>query len=236
MTSIVIRTVSAVDAIEYQLRQNILNSTWAPGEKIPSEKELGKLFDVSRLPTREAIARLTALGMPVPQGKGVFVESSVRESGLSDVLSPLFLGENPTRSRKLMETRAFLEGEIAAKAAVHLNPKAIEKLQSFLDIPSSAVASAEAFADFDQAFHTHLARMADNEFLYHLYHSLSPSIHKFLIEFGTNRKVRRSALERHEEIVLAVCKGQPEKARKAAHGHLIPCLDTHFGNLKTKVS
>ncbi len=44
MTSMVIQTVSTVDAIEAQFRQNILDGAWAPGEKIPSEKELGNLL------------------------------------------------------------------------------------------------------------------------------------------------------------------------------------------------
>ena len=113
----VIQTVSTVDAIEAQFRQKILDGTWVSGDKIPSEKELRNHLGVSRLPIREAIARLTGLGMlRSVQGKGVFVESRVRESGLSDALIPIFLEKPPHLYRQLVEARALLEGEIAALA------------------------------------------------------------------------------------------------------------------------
>lgn len=233
MTSMVIQTVSTVDAIEAQFRKNILDGAWAPGEKIPSEKELGNLLGVSRLPIREATARLKALGMfRSVQGKGVFVESRVRESGLSDALIPIFLEKPPHLYRQLVEARALLEGEIAALAANNGTEEEKEELSSFLDFPASAVTTATAFAEYDNAFHVHLAKMAKNDFLYFLFRSLCPYICKFLEEFGTSREVRSSALSRHEDLVDAVVKGQPERARRAAHSHLIPCLDTYFGKVE----
>ncbi len=233
----VIQTVSVVDAVEAQLRQKILDGTCAPGDKIPSEKELGTLFGVSRLPIREAIARLTALGLlRSVQGKGVFVVSRARESGMSDALIPIFLEKSPELTRQLVQTRALLEGEIAALACKNGPKEEKEELRSFLNFPASVVTTAEAFAEYDNAFHIYLAKMAKNDFLYFLFRSLCPYICKFLVEYGTNRKVRTSALNRHEELVEAVVRGQPEKARKAAQSHLIPCLDSYFGKVKTKVS
>ena len=46
------------DEIAQQLRARILNESLAPGQRLPTEQELGAQFGVSRNVVREAIARL----------------------------------------------------------------------------------------------------------------------------------------------------------------------------------
>ena len=46
-----------------QLKYNIISGAWPPGTKIPSELELAKLFNVSRVSIREAIHRLMGMGV-----------------------------------------------------------------------------------------------------------------------------------------------------------------------------
>ncbi|MBO5544082.1 MAG: winged helix-turn-helix transcriptional regulator, partial [Oscillospiraceae bacterium] len=41
--------------IHNQIREAILNGTYKPGDKLPSEKELCEIFNVSRVPVREAL-------------------------------------------------------------------------------------------------------------------------------------------------------------------------------------
>lgn len=62
----------------YQIKQTIknwiLNKEFSPGEKIPSENELGEKFNVSRLTVRQAISQLVQEGFLISRrGEGTFV-------------------------------------------------------------------------------------------------------------------------------------------------------------------
>jgi GntR family transcriptional regulator len=62
----------------FQLRSFILDrigaGEWKPGDRLPSESELGSLFGVSRTTVRQALGELTAQGLLTRiQGKGTFI-------------------------------------------------------------------------------------------------------------------------------------------------------------------
>ena len=48
--------------LEELLREGIEDGTWLPGEPIPSERELSKIHELSRMTVRRAIDRLVAAG------------------------------------------------------------------------------------------------------------------------------------------------------------------------------
>ena len=60
--------------ISEQLKAQIEAGQYAPGERLPSEFDLGEVFGVSRTTIRRAIANLIQQGLVTPQqGKGIFV-------------------------------------------------------------------------------------------------------------------------------------------------------------------
>jgi GntR family transcriptional regulator len=70
--------LSALLPAYYQIKQTIknwiLNKEFNPGEKIPSENELGEKFNVSRLTVRQAISQLVQEGFLISKrGEGTFV-------------------------------------------------------------------------------------------------------------------------------------------------------------------
>lgn len=70
--------MSTLLPVYYQIKQTIknwiLNKEFNPGEKIPSENELGEKFNVSRLTVRQAISQLVQEGFLISKrGEGTFV-------------------------------------------------------------------------------------------------------------------------------------------------------------------
>jgi len=63
------------------LRKNILLGTWKAGQKIPTEKELSRIFGVSIAVVRQAVSLLVEEGFLIKrQGKGTFVvDSRIRQ-------------------------------------------------------------------------------------------------------------------------------------------------------------
>ncbi|MGF1457817.1 MAG: GntR family transcriptional regulator [Leptolyngbyaceae cyanobacterium] len=61
-------------AISEQLKAKIESGQYRPGERLPSEFDLGEIFEVSRTTIRKAIANLIQQGLvTTQQGKGIFV-------------------------------------------------------------------------------------------------------------------------------------------------------------------
>jgi DNA-binding GntR family transcriptional regulator len=61
-------------AISEQLKQKIEAGAYEPGSRLPSEFDLGEIFEVSRTTIRKAIANLIQQGLvTTQQGKGIFV-------------------------------------------------------------------------------------------------------------------------------------------------------------------
>src|SRR5688572_27123761 len=58
-----VRRVRSFDDVVTHVRDGILDGTVAPGERLPSERELCELFGVSRPTVREALRALEAVGL-----------------------------------------------------------------------------------------------------------------------------------------------------------------------------
>ena len=80
--SLIDRNPSLADVLAKRLSEEIAAGQLKPGEKLPTEQQLGERFGVSRPIVREAIGRLKHDGLVVSrQGAGVFVV----ESGIPSV-------------------------------------------------------------------------------------------------------------------------------------------------------
>ncbi|MDX1267006.1 MAG: GntR family transcriptional regulator, partial [Oceanisphaera sp.] len=77
------------DRVFDQIRELIISGRLAPGDRLPPERELTGLLDVSRSSVREAILKLECLGF-VEQchGEGTFVRS-VTETPLTEFFKEL---------------------------------------------------------------------------------------------------------------------------------------------------
>ncbi|WP_220183179.1 GntR family transcriptional regulator [Sphaerisporangium album] len=74
--------------VERSLRLRIDAGEWRPGEKLPTEGELGKAYGVSRVTVRQALARLVDRGALVrEQGRGTFVRDTSLTAGARGVTS-----------------------------------------------------------------------------------------------------------------------------------------------------
>ncbi|MCG7408699.1 GntR family transcriptional regulator [Paenibacillus sp. ACRRX] len=60
--------------LKHSIKQRIVNEEWGSGTAIPSERELGKMFHLSRTTIRQAIGELVVEGvLEKKHGKGTFV-------------------------------------------------------------------------------------------------------------------------------------------------------------------
>src|SRR5215213_8947126 len=104
------------DKVAEMMLDTILSNRLNVGDRLPSERELGEQFGVSRTVVREAVRALVAKGViEVRSGSGLRVAAvdadSVRES------MSLFLRGGAIDFDKVNEVRSLLEVHIAGLAA-----------------------------------------------------------------------------------------------------------------------
>ena len=230
-----IAPVTTTDAVVAHLKERLRRGEFPPGGMLPSERELKEQLGVSRLTLREALARLSALGIiRVAHGKGSFVAERPSPAALHDALVPLLPRDDPDRWRELAEARALVEGDLAARAARRRTVEDLARLRMILDAPPEDLDDPHAFAERDLSFHREVARIAGNTFLSVMWEALASEILVFLAEAAVDRAARRAALRRHRPLLEAVAARDAEAARSLSRTHIEPFLAYYEKVLKKK--
>jgi GntR family transcriptional regulator len=101
-------------------KEKIENGEWSAGTQIPTEDDLCKMYDVSKVTVREAIQELVREGsLKRQQGKGTFVTYSVPQQGLGMRLrlTEDIYGEGVTVKKEIIE-RGWREPSEDVRAAL----------------------------------------------------------------------------------------------------------------------
>lgn len=113
------RRENLCDQVVANLLHSLKTSTIVPGERLPTEPELAKQFNVSRTVIREAVGKLRALNIvTVRQGDGTYV-NPVNLSNLLEPLLPL-INLSGAEEQEIMETRLFLEPGVVKTCALRV--------------------------------------------------------------------------------------------------------------------
>ncbi|WP_028841561.1 GntR family transcriptional regulator [Thermodesulfobacterium hveragerdense] len=87
------------------LKKKIESGEWKPGSKIPTEEQLCKMFNVSRVTVRNALLELVRHGYLIrKQGKGTFVRKNLILEGLTmwTFFKPLWVEEESVFNKKVI--------------------------------------------------------------------------------------------------------------------------------------
>jgi GntR family transcriptional repressor for pyruvate dehydrogenase complex len=206
------------DKVADLMLESIMSRKLKVGDRLPSERELGEQFGVSRTVVREAVRALAAKGViEVRSGSGLRVAAvdadSVRES------ISLFLRGGPLDFQRVHEVRAVLEVHIAGLAAERATPSDIARLQDSHDRMAAAVDDIEDAARDDLEFHRSIAMATHND----LFLLLLDSIASWLMEIMRENLGSGSspmALEQHRRILDSIVARDAEGARLAMATHL----------------
>ncbi len=155
----VVRRQKVYEAVAEQIERLILKKL-KPGDKLPSERELADMLQVSRSSIRDAIRSLELLGMVEPrQGAGTIVCELVDPS-----IKPFAeaLKRRQEMVGELLEFRKMLEPPLAGRAAKHINVELVAKMDDILKLQEKKVGAGEDAMAEDAAFHYCIALGSGN--------------------------------------------------------------------------
>jgi GntR family transcriptional regulator, transcriptional repressor for pyruvate dehydrogenase complex len=215
------RGVRLSDQVVSQLQTMIKQRAFAPGERIPSERELCETLGVSRTVVREAVGTLVAKGLlEVRPGGGTAVRHPDPAIAMQLVTAALISSGGEVGFEHLQEVRALLEVEIAGLAAVRRTAPELAGIRAQLEATQEFEGDPQRWAEADVAFHAAIAEATHNP----LYPILLGSISGLLMEVrltgirltGTPQR----AFKHHINILAALEAGKGVDARKAMQAHL----------------
>ncbi len=222
VTTGAIRRISTAEAIVQHLLERIRGGEFCPGQMLPSERQLQSQLGVGRLSLREALARLSALGIiRVDHGKGACVQEQISRKALAQTLIPSFPDTDAKTLRDLVSARSLIEGELSAQVAIHRTDEDLERLRAVLLHGKNGPQDPAALAELDYSFHREIASVADNEFLTAVVGALADHTRSFLLHwYGHPKRNLSSVVKRHRPILKAIEDGNAKAARELSCKHI----------------
>jgi len=206
------------DKVADVMLETILSKRLRVGDRLPSERELGEQFGVSRTVVREAVRALVAKGViEVRSGSGLRV-AAVDATAVTESMS-LFLRGRTLDFEKVHEVRALLEVHIAGLAADRATTADLAGLREVHERMEREAGDVESAARDDLEFHRAIARATQND----LYLLLLDSIGSTLIEIRRENLGSGSApvtLGQHGQVLDRIAARDPAGARAAMALHL----------------
>jgi GntR family transcriptional repressor for pyruvate dehydrogenase complex len=137
-----------------------------PGDRLPTERELGRELGVSRHTVSQAVKVLAVTGvLRSRQGSGIYVTrtSPPTASGIIDVT----VRGDPQQVRQLCEFRMTLEIQTARLAAERITPRLLRRIEDAALATKDSAERQEAreWTEADTAFHLGIAEATSNEYL-----------------------------------------------------------------------
>ncbi|MBS7778418.1 FadR family transcriptional regulator [Acidovorax sp. CCYZU-2555] len=207
------------EEFDHKIRQGLLHE----GDKLPTESELVRSYDVSRTVVREALSKLQASGLvETRHGIGTFVLPTRQSPGMQ--LNAHELSES-VDVLAVLELRISLETEAAGLAAQRREASHLRAMREALQAFEHNFALGNETVSHDLTFHLSIAQATGNRYfqdiLQHFGTMLIPrnriaSIHTPARDPDYLRRVNRE----HEEIYAAIERQDADSARAAMRIHL----------------
>lgn len=219
--------VRSFDHIVDQIRDAISSGGIVPGERLPSERDLGATFGVSRTTLREALRALEAQGvLEIRTGSrgGAFVAEPSSEL-VAGALGNLLRFRSAT-ARELAEFRVPFEAENAAWAARRADPAALAELEHIVgdvraraedvSVPWPEVAALEV------RFHDAVARATGNSVRAAIMSAILDALQRAFtaVPVPAGSPLRSDLARELHAIVDAIHAGDPEGAGEAMRNHV----------------
>jgi len=201
-----------------QVKTLIASGKLKPGDTLPPERELMKVFNVSRPTLREALNMLSIMGfIQVSQRQRTKVKSLVP----SNITEPLrhLLKEDIKTSLELVDARAIIETANAALAAERADEEDIARLEECIEKMRINLREDDTLNKEDANFHLTVAEATHNKIQTHLMFSIYDLL-KETVGLCYYNDEAENIFQQHCRIVEAIKEKDPQRAKERMEEHL----------------
>jgi DNA-binding GntR family transcriptional regulator len=209
---------STSDVILKFIRDSIADGSLDEGEPIRQD-DVARLFNVSKIPVREALKRLEAEGLvEFHRNKGAIV-TSVSEPEIVQIF----------------EVRAILESNALRLSVPFMTEKTFEKAHAYCDAFAEE-ADVARWSELNWQFHSCLYEDAQRPYLVSTIRSVNDRLERYLRVQLTLSHGKETADREHREL-LAICKtGDAERAAEFLTAHIMQACQSLLHHLPNRRS
>lgn len=213
-----LQKVHLKDAVYNQMMELIASGEWKSGEKIPSENKLTAMFNVSRITIREAIQKLSSLGLlESVHGSGTYVCDYDGSQALNAMIPSLVLNDNHISS--MLEFRRIIEGSSAYYAALRATKEDIAALKENIEKMRGYMDDIDNRIILDIDFHIQIAKATKNPIIVHttevLRNDWLTCMRQIVRMMGSSK-----AIKYHTLLLEAIADHQPDRAKAIMDEHI----------------
>jgi len=208
-----------------QIISSISKGQLRPGSPLPSERELAKMFNVSRVVVREAISGLSLLGIVQKRwGRGNFISEDINLSLIHNSIKHMVVLKEQ-EILDVIEARMAVESELASLAAKRRTEEDLFRLKGALDSYLRCTRGSLKKLELDLAFHATIANVGRSKILEGLQKVLSEKCYS-VMRFGAwLNDIVKDAEADHIRIYEAISDGDEVRARDSMRSHLMKLVD-----------
>ena len=228
MSSIIQKTSVSQQVVDYILGQ-IDQGVFKRGVRLPGEREFAESLGVSRVPLREAIATLTAMGVVEKrQGDGNYI-AGFSPNALGRILRTYTMLDH-TLADDLFEARALVEGAAARLAARNATDEDVEALYKEIGRMEEAIPAyirgEKRLADMlilDDLFHLRCAAASHNQFyiqFVNIVHTTGTDMGLYERTYGRHPEKYYDSVKFHRQIADAIADRGEQSAEDTMRDHI----------------
>jgi DNA-binding FadR family transcriptional regulator len=211
----------AHEYVAEQIRRQIGLGIIAPGQALPPERELARLFGVGRVTIQLAIGMLEADRLiTTRRGRsgGSFVLEPTEQHGSLD-FRVLEVAQSADVIGEAIDFREVVEPAAARAAARSRTKRELAALGAAAKRMAAAATDAE-FMREDTAFHLAIARATGNRFLVEAIEQGRLHLNSVLALLPDSQAWHQMSVKEHEAILAAVARRDPDAAHDLMYEHV----------------
>ncbi|HVY21091.1 MAG TPA: FCD domain-containing protein [Bauldia sp.] len=199
-----------------QIFEGIKRGTYAPGDRLPTERRLMMQFAAARNTVRKAISRLVEDGLIQRQmGSGTYVATTATMSTNADgrTVSPL----------DVLEARMAVEPGFADLLVARATEADFERMEEHLERLERA-RDQRSFREAGYAFHLEIARATRNPLLVRIFELIIEARAQAgwnkLRQLNDSREAQKAQIASNRRVLAALRERDTASARQLMRGHL----------------
>lgn len=197
------------------LKQYMIQHNMTPGEKLPAERELAQIMNVSRAILREALRSLESAGiLDIRHGEGAFLSAN----SLNPLIEQMSFAAKMSggAGKEFLEVRYLLEAAVVDEAIVRGNAFPMRELEHWRAAAADPDVARDQAAEADAQLHLAVVRALGND-------SLTALAELFIRQAASPASGQPSAERRaaeHDRYISALGDADAGQAKRVLREHL----------------
>lgn len=222
---------SISEQVAHRILSMVKSGNLRPGDRLPTEQQMGLAFGISRPALREALKALSLMGVLESRQGGRY---SVTDLSPSRLIAPfnVMLSTNDFDVNEHFEARLVVDLELVRLCALRANADQRARIMKHAIDGRAFFHDPVGFRLLDIEFHQSLNEGAENRMLSAMAQGLYDvglDVRRVASEMKGNIK---KSVSQHIEIAEAIANHDPDAATKAYRRHLVHVRDTTLAAMR----